>query len=207
MRAVQIVEESGPDTALRLVELDEPEPSHMLTPGAGVLHFLGTARLAMSEVHIRSAAGVTEAPGRERSTRAATPPPTLGVELEELRLEAPQVDRYTNRLTELAADLAAGHNRGRKQVFFTATKGGREKVERLLKEFNVPFADDPPAPTAELAVTPGALARGFDFAELGLTVYSEWDLFEPPTSTRIGGRKRKTEAFVTDLRDEELAVG
>jgi NADPH2:quinone reductase len=30
MRAVQIVEESGPDSALALVELPEPEPSHML---------------------------------------------------------------------------------------------------------------------------------------------------------------------------------
>ncbi len=176
-------------------------PERLLTPGVDVLNFLGGARLAMSEVHIKPAAGVTEAPGRERPSRPAVSFPSLGVEMEELRLEAPQVDRYTNRLTELAADLAAGHNRGRKQVFFTATKGGREKVERLLKEFNVPFADDPPAPSAELAVTPGALARGFDFAELGLTVYSEWDLFEPPTSTRIGGRKRKTEAFVTDLRD------
>jgi len=36
MKAMQIVEESGPDTALRLVELDDPEPSHMLTPGSGV---------------------------------------------------------------------------------------------------------------------------------------------------------------------------
>jgi hypothetical protein len=27
MRAIQIVEETGPDTALRLVELDEPEPA------------------------------------------------------------------------------------------------------------------------------------------------------------------------------------
>ncbi|MGZ5434208.1 MAG: transcription-repair coupling factor, partial [Thermoanaerobaculia bacterium] len=33
--------------------------------------------------------------------------------------------------------------------------------------------------------------------------YSEWDLFEPPTSTRVGGRK-KTDAFVTDLRDLKL---
>ena len=37
MRAVQIVEESGPDSALALVDLPEPEPSHMLTPGAGVV--------------------------------------------------------------------------------------------------------------------------------------------------------------------------
>ncbi len=37
MRAVQIVELTGPDHALRLVELPEPEPSHMMSPGSGVI--------------------------------------------------------------------------------------------------------------------------------------------------------------------------
>jgi NADPH:quinone reductase len=50
MRAVQIVEESGPDTALRLVELDDPEPSHMLTPGAGVLVDVHAAGVSFPEV-------------------------------------------------------------------------------------------------------------------------------------------------------------
>jgi NADPH:quinone reductase len=50
MRAVQIVEESGPDTALRLVELDDPEPSHMLTPGEGVLVDVHAAGVSFPEV-------------------------------------------------------------------------------------------------------------------------------------------------------------
>src|SRR4051794_15525679 len=37
MRALQIVDLSGPASALELVDLPEPEPSHMLTPGSGVL--------------------------------------------------------------------------------------------------------------------------------------------------------------------------
>src|ERR1700749_3367664 len=37
MRAIQIVDLSGPDEALKLVDLPDPEPSHMLTPGEGVL--------------------------------------------------------------------------------------------------------------------------------------------------------------------------
>jgi NADPH2:quinone reductase len=37
MRAVQITELTGPDTALRLVDLPEPDVSHLLTPGQGVL--------------------------------------------------------------------------------------------------------------------------------------------------------------------------
>jgi len=50
MRAVQIVEESGPDTALALVELGDPEPSHMLTPGEGVLVDVHAAGVSFPEV-------------------------------------------------------------------------------------------------------------------------------------------------------------
>jgi NADPH2:quinone reductase len=49
MRAVQIVEESGPDSALALVELPEPEPSHMLG-------WAGSNSSVVVEVH---AAGVS----------------------------------------------------------------------------------------------------------------------------------------------------
>lgn len=37
MKAVQIVDLTGPDSALELVECPEPEGSHMLTPGRGVV--------------------------------------------------------------------------------------------------------------------------------------------------------------------------
>jgi NADPH2:quinone reductase len=50
MRAIQIVEESGPDSALALVELPEPEPSHMLTPGAGVLVEVHAAGVSFPEL-------------------------------------------------------------------------------------------------------------------------------------------------------------
>jgi transcription-repair coupling factor (superfamily II helicase) len=144
-------------------------PEKLTTPGPEVLAFLGKARLAMSEVHIASK------------------------EYEELRLHASQVDRYANRLPEFVEDLK---RTDRRQIFFAATKGGTEKVERLLKEFGA---------TGLVEITSGALPRGFNFDELDTTFFSEWDLFEPPTSTRIGGKKRTSEAFVTDLRD--LKVG
>ena len=38
MRAVQIVDLTGPSSALAEVDLPEPEPSHMLTPGSGVMY-------------------------------------------------------------------------------------------------------------------------------------------------------------------------
>jgi NADPH2:quinone reductase len=50
MRAVQIVQETGPDSALKLVELEEPEPSHMLTPGAGVVVEVHAAGVSFPEV-------------------------------------------------------------------------------------------------------------------------------------------------------------
>jgi len=163
-------------------------PHKLTTEGSEVLRFLGEARLAFSEVHV----------GRPAQAGGA-------VAGEELRLHAPQVDRYTNRLPEFTTDVKHGHEKGRRQLFFAATKGGREKVERLLKEFDVPFVAESDALEAEIVIASGALPRGFDFEELNLTVYSEWDLFEPPTSTRVGGKKRASEAFVTDLRD--LKVG
>jgi transcription-repair coupling factor (superfamily II helicase) len=146
-------------------------PEKLVAPGADVLEFVGSARLSFSEVHIAS-------------------------KIEELRLRARPTDRYNNRLSEFPAEVLRSELQ---QLFFTATKGGREKIERLLKEFDVPFAENRIG--GELAITPGNIARGFVFEDLSLAAYSEWDLFEPPTSTRVGGRKRKSEAFLSDLRD------
>jgi NADPH:quinone reductase len=50
MRAIQIANESGPDGALAFVELPEPEPSHMLTPGAGVLVEVHAAGVSFPEL-------------------------------------------------------------------------------------------------------------------------------------------------------------
>jgi NADPH:quinone reductase len=50
MRAIQIVEESGPETALKVVELPEPEPSHMLTPGEGVVVDVHVAGVSFPEL-------------------------------------------------------------------------------------------------------------------------------------------------------------
>ncbi len=189
-------------------------PETLTTPATQVLGFLDSARLAFSEVHVG-------APQRQPAPGGAPAASPAFQGFNEFRLRASQVDRYTNRLPEFTTDVKRGHTEGRRQVFFAATKGGHEKVERLLKEFDVPFVAfageaasapqagaTPARPTQlqdEILITSGTLPRGFDFAELNLTAYSEWDLFEPPTSTRVGGRKRASEAFVTDLRD--LKVG
>jgi NADPH2:quinone reductase len=50
MRAVQIVDLSGPDSALRVVELPDPEPSHPLTPGSGVVVDVHCAGVSFPEL-------------------------------------------------------------------------------------------------------------------------------------------------------------
>jgi NADPH2:quinone reductase len=50
MRAIQIVAESGPDEALATVELPEPEPTHMLTPGEGVVVDVHAAGVSFPEL-------------------------------------------------------------------------------------------------------------------------------------------------------------
>jgi NADPH2:quinone reductase len=50
MRAVQITHLSGPESALELVDLAEPEPSHVLTPGEGVVVEVHAAGVSFPEV-------------------------------------------------------------------------------------------------------------------------------------------------------------
>ncbi len=50
MKAVQIVELTGPRTALRVSDVPEPEPSHPLTPGEGVVVDVHAAGVSFPEV-------------------------------------------------------------------------------------------------------------------------------------------------------------
>src|ERR671920_2386917 len=50
MRAVQLVDLSGPESALREADLPGPEPSHPLTPGSGVVIDVHAAGVSFPEV-------------------------------------------------------------------------------------------------------------------------------------------------------------
>src|SRR3954452_9776206 len=50
MRAIQITNLNGPDEALELVDIPEPEASHMLTPGSGVVVDVHAAGVSFPEV-------------------------------------------------------------------------------------------------------------------------------------------------------------
>ena len=50
MKAIQITQETGPDSALAIVDVPEPEASHMLTPGEGVLVEVHSAGVSFPEL-------------------------------------------------------------------------------------------------------------------------------------------------------------
>jgi NADPH2:quinone reductase len=50
VRAIQITELTGPQTALKLVQIPEPEASHMLTPGSGVIVDVHAAGVSFPEL-------------------------------------------------------------------------------------------------------------------------------------------------------------
>jgi len=50
VKAIQIVDLTGPDSALALVDAPEPEPSHMLSPGEGVVIDVHAAGVSFPEV-------------------------------------------------------------------------------------------------------------------------------------------------------------
>ena len=50
MRAIQITNLNGPDEALELVDIPEPDPSHMFTPGSGVVVDVHAAGVSFPEV-------------------------------------------------------------------------------------------------------------------------------------------------------------
>src|SRR3712207_7169214 len=50
MKAIQITDLTGPESALKLVDLPEPEASHFMTPGSGVVVDVKAAGVSFPEV-------------------------------------------------------------------------------------------------------------------------------------------------------------
>ena len=160
-------------------------PDKLLVPAVTIHSFLGTASVTLGSLHVSSkAAGSTESPVSES-----------------VRVHTPVADSYVNRLADLGQRLERRRSEGTRQLIFVSTKGGREKVERILREFSIPFEDEPSRIGPDVVVTHGNIAQGFSIEEIGLSIISEWDLFEAPTTSGIVQKKRRTEAFQTDLRD------
>jgi len=157
-------------------------PDEILVPAETIHAILDTASVAMNELQIAR-------PGWK-----------------EIRLRAPSAKQYVNRLGELAPDLEARRAAGNSTVVVLSSRHGLERAERLLTEFSVAWSAEPPAIEPGVALTHGTIAHGFDLEERGISVLSEWDLFESPAGARAKrSRRHATDVFQTDLRD--LRVG
>jgi NADPH:quinone reductase len=102
MLAVQISELNGPD-AVRVVDVPEPEPSHMLTPGEGVLIDVAAAGVSFPEV---------------LQTRG----------LYQLKPDLPFVPGAEVGGTVISAPASSGLNAGDRVMAFTALGGMAERA-------------------------------------------------------------------------------
>ena len=125
----------------------------------------------------------------------------LGDDRPERRIQSTPESSWLNRLGELATELRENIDENVCPVYAYSTRGGKEKIVRILEEFDFPHAEEPAEPGAYLAVTNGSLPHGFELPAARLRIVSEWDLFERPTSRGAPGRRKKSGAFVSDLRD------
>lgn len=122
-------------------------------------------------------------------------------ERRERRIQSSPEPNWLNRLGELTTELRQRIDDRILPVYAFSTRGGKEKVVRLLEEFSFPHADEPEEPGEYLAITNGSLPHGFELPAANLRLISEWDLFDRPTSRGAPGRQKKSGAFVSDLRD------
>jgi NADPH2:quinone reductase len=84
MRAVEITELTGPDSALRLADHPEPEPSHLLTPGRGVVVEVRAAGVSFPELlqtrgEYQLKPALPFVPGSEVAGIVRSAPPDSGV--------------------------------------------------------------------------------------------------------------------------------
>jgi NADPH:quinone reductase len=86
MKAIQIVDLTGPAGALRTVELPEPEPTHPLTPGSGVVIDVHVAGVSFPEVlqtrgEYQLKPPLPFVPGSEVAGIVRSAPPDAGVKV------------------------------------------------------------------------------------------------------------------------------
>lgn len=151
-------------------------PEELLVPADEILDVIDAAPLAFTDIVV-GGSGWTER-----------------------RITAPAARNFINALSEVAPSIEEVRSEGATPVILRSTRGGGEKIHRLLTEFSVPFVEDSATLGASLVVANGSLPQGFRFPAARVVVWSEWDLFEPPR-TSSSARRRRTDVFLTDLRD------
>ncbi len=112
---------------------------------------------------------------------------------------------FLGRLNELAEDVREKRDEGRTVVIVARAEGRRARIAEVLVEAGLECrkvtedADGHPG-EGEIVIVPGAVPESVVFGRNGPVIYAEKDLFgaDPVAPPK---RKRRSEAFLSDLRD------
>jgi transcription-repair coupling factor (superfamily II helicase) len=107
------------------------------------------------------------------------------------------VRRYAGDLRSLVADVKGASGT---RVLFLGNPGRADRLKDLLQDEGLS-----PAPGGPIDVRVGALTRGFELPEPGLTVLADGDVFPEEVHLHPRGRGRGARSFLSDFRD--LKVG
>ena len=139
----------------------------------------------------------------------------------EFELLAQSAMRYHGRVADLAHDSKRTTEDGRAMFFVMPSLGVAERIEQILREYEVDARLSLMTETSEDLISPtivtvGRLSGGFQLPQAGLTVHVESDVFdesadavdrqgvsaEPRRQKTEGKRRRlKSAAFLSDFRD------
>ena len=118
----------------------------------------------------------------------------------ELEIQSRSTRKFHGVIADFAAQIKAGAAEGR-TLLATQTQGMAERLEEILREYQIVLDAG--------SIVIGDLSGGFELPPVGLTVYTESDIFGesiglmvPSANRRTpGSRKLRLGAFISDFRD------
>lgn len=135
----------------------------------------------------------------------------------EVEIQSRSVRRWHGRLSDLADDLKQQAERNEKTIFVLPSSGVADRINDVLREYEVTGVESvshesPSAlqnKQASILLAVGDLSAGFALPQIGLTVYTERDIFdeaiqvERRTKTTKATRSQAA-AFLSDFRDLKI---
>jgi transcription-repair coupling factor (superfamily II helicase) len=123
----------------------------------------------------------------------------------ELELQSRAVRRWHGRLNELASHLKAVTDESNQTAFVVSASGVADRLRDIFNEYAVVGFSREDA-GARIVLTQGELSAGFSLPAIGLTVFTEADLFDEPVSVerRKPVRASQAAAFLSDFRDLKI---
>lgn len=116
----------------------------------------------------------------------------------DITIQSRSTRNFHGKFGDLASHLASQEN----ALIVAETPGIAERLEEIVREFNVPIAPE--------SIRVGQLSAGFELPSSGLVVYTESDIFGETVSTARDGahsppvqrsKKPRLGAFISDFRD------